>query len=286
MTSTVVIRGVYAADGSALVVVGQPAVMLLQLTEPDPPGPDVPQDLTGRAFVQRILAGDSSVLLTVDGVLLESGQIRFTIDVDQVAALLVSPATAIDLTHAIVELVVDGDDPILMRPFSVRMPTVQSPSALFTVDNDSASPNMVIRYVGAPGTPGTGGSAAYVDDTTPALGATTLQTAIAAVANRLNIGLLDAALELRPSLATGTRHLATGATALVLSESVSVAGVFTLWRGGVLQAPSGYTVNSAGSATITVPLVGDDGSGGESFEWLHDGVDPKTIAAARAALGL
>ncbi|MGI8839751.1 MAG: hypothetical protein ACR2F8_03035 [Caulobacteraceae bacterium] len=156
MTATLVLRGVYDASGAGQVIVGQPAVCLLQLTMPNPAGfgPDVPQSLDGRAFVQRLIAGDGTVVAAAAGQVLDQGQIRFTLDAVTILGLLPAGAGAVDLQHALVELLSGGDDLVMIRPFAVRTPNAGAQTAIFTLDTDSAGPTpLIVRYAGAPAAP-------------------------------------------------------------------------------------------------------------------------------------
>lgn len=154
MTTTVVVRGVYQSDGSAIVVSGQPAVLVLQLIEPNPAGsgPTVPQDLTGRAFAQRLLNSAGAVVAECAGANQVLGQISFTFDSWTLTALLAG-LPVIDLTHQVVELVTDGADVLLLAPFAIRAPAAAVGTATFVVDTTNPAP-MVVKYSGAPGIAG------------------------------------------------------------------------------------------------------------------------------------
>jgi hypothetical protein len=154
-----ILRGVYAPDGSALVIVGQPAVLILQLMEPNPSGsgPDVPQDLTGRAFTQQVLNTGNAIVAEVAGMNLTEGQINFTLGSEVIAGLLTGGASAIDLTYQVAEIVTDGLDVILAAPFSVRLASAGIGAAVFTLNTAAPGP-LVVRYAGAPGLPGSPGA--------------------------------------------------------------------------------------------------------------------------------
>ncbi len=284
MNHTLVHRAVYAPDGSGLVISGQPAALLVQLTD----DAGHPQDLTGRAFVQQLQDDTGAVVADAAGANQASGEILFVLEAAVLTALLAGGGAA-DLTSVVAELITDGQDVIFTAPFGIRTASAASPQARIAIQEGTLGP-IVVRYVGAPGAAGSGAAGpatgiTFEDTTEPPIGADTVQAAIAAIVTRANL-IATTILALQPTYTVGQAHLATGAVTLQLSEVVSHAGVFRLWRGGVLQAPSGFAVDPAGSADITIPPVGDDGSGGESFEWVHDGVDPLRIAAALTALGL
>jgi hypothetical protein len=156
MSTTLILRGVYDLTGAALVITGQPAVCTLLLTMANPLGygPDVPQDLTGRAFVQRVVDGTNAVLASAAGVVIGAGTLEFTLSAATVAALLPDGEGAIDLTHMLVELTTGGDDDILIRPFAIRTPTAGAQVASFILNTDTSGSSLIVRYAGAPGAQG------------------------------------------------------------------------------------------------------------------------------------
>lgn len=147
MTTPAVIEGAaYQADGSAIVRLGQVAVLDLQIAEAGDVGPFTPADLSARFFVQRILGRDGAVLREVEMTRVDDQTGRFTVAVD--APLLPAGAAAADLTHVVVELLEDGEDEVLSRPFSIRRLRAGLPAATISVGD---ADRVMVRYVGAAG---------------------------------------------------------------------------------------------------------------------------------------
>jgi hypothetical protein len=125
LTLIVIGGGGYASDGAAIVGAGQAPVLLVELTQPAPPGPDVPQVLTGRTFVQRVLTAGGAVALSVGGVIqVAAGQLLFSLPVAGLAALLPGGVASVALTHTVVEIVTGGEVQLLSRPFTLVAATV------------------------------------------------------------------------------------------------------------------------------------------------------------------
>jgi|GEM_PF-4989188 len=244
MSDLIILRGVYAEDGTALVYVGQPAVCLLQLTTPNPAGfgPDVPQDLTGRAFAQYILDGSGVTVAEAAGQILSAGQIRFTLDSATVASLLGAGVT-VDLTHELVELVVGGVDPIMLRHFSIRTPTVGLGAASFTLNTGALVPTpLIVRYAGAPGPAG--------PTTLPVLAAVALASGDLVSFGPDGAVLADATDDTRPANGFVMAPVAAGAMAEV-SLSGAVNSVLT-----GLTPSAAYYLGAAGAVTAVRPVSG------------------------------
>ncbi|NBB51492.1 hypothetical protein GVN24_24715 [Rhizobium sp. CRIBSB] len=204
MTAPLLIEGAaYQPDGSAVVRVGQIAVLDLQLDEPGNTGPFLPADLTGRFFQQTLVAADGAVLATVPGVAVDDHTVRFTLEV--LGSHVPTGAQAADLTHAITEVLEDGDDEIVSRPFSIRRLRAGLPGARLGV---GAPDRLVVRYVGAKGESAAqqAKDAGLIESNSPqaladwlrapALEAAALATAAAEAANAVgseNVGAIDAA---------------------------------------------------------------------------------------------
>ncbi len=173
MTLLVIGGGGYASDGSAVVTVGINPALLVQLTQPNPPGPDAPQSLTGRSFVQRVLTSGGVVALQVAGVIQPAaGELLFTLGNAGLAPLLPTGVPSIALTHTVSELVSGGEVLLLSRPFilvpaasgggasgpMVRVVTTVGPVAVAASDEIVSIQNNLATTVDLPSAPTVGQS--------------------------------------------------------------------------------------------------------------------------------
>lgn len=144
-------RGIYRADGSAVALIGQPAIATLRLmTGQETNGPLVPQDLSDRSFVQRLTTATGTILVEVVGILGDPGEATFTLSADTLAALIPIGVKALDLIHEIVELVQQGEDLILTAPFGLRRSLASAAAAVLTPSSKGGE-TVIVRYAGAPG---------------------------------------------------------------------------------------------------------------------------------------
>lgn len=136
---------VYAKDGTAVAVVGRPAIMQLQLTGAD--GALLAQ--SGVSFIQRILDGDSNVLTQVASTVIDGFTSQLVLDGDTISGLYSPPG--VDLTHTVVAIRDEGEEAVFTRPFAIRAAAGGVPAAIFTV---TPGDQVVVRYEGGPGLAG------------------------------------------------------------------------------------------------------------------------------------
>lgn len=147
MTSPLLIESaIYQSDGAAVVRVGQTAVLDFMIAAPGESGPFAPADLSGRFFVQRLIGRDGALLAEVEPTRPNDHTVRFTLAVTD--DLLPADAVGVDLDHALVELLEDDEDEILVRPFSIRRLRSGKPAAMLQV---GPAERLVVRYVGEVG---------------------------------------------------------------------------------------------------------------------------------------
>jgi hypothetical protein len=171
VTLLVIGGGGYASNGAAVVAAGSSPALLVQLTEADPPGPDTPQVLTGRSFVQRVISPGAAVALQVAGVIqAAAGELLFSLPSAGLAPLLPLGVPSVALTHTVSELVTGGEVLLLSRPFIlvpanggaggpggvVRVVTAAGPVAIAATDQIVSIQNNVATTANLPASPTVG----------------------------------------------------------------------------------------------------------------------------------
>lgn len=234
MTAPVQVEGaIYQPDGAAVARVGQTSVLDFQIGEPESEsGTFVPAALDGRFFVQRILGRAGELLAQVEPTRPDDRTVRFVLPIT--AQLLADGVQAADLTHAIVELLDDGDDEVLVRPFSIRRQRSGMPAATLAI---GPAERLLVRYVGAAGL-----SAAQ-----QAKDAGLIETATGdALATWLRAPAVDAAAELQPILEQAQELIAETVGTIAQAGAAQVGAVAA---SGAAQVGA---VNAAGAGQVDV----------------------------------
>ncbi|MBI1408132.1 MAG: hypothetical protein GC145_18625 [Caulobacter sp.] len=150
MTSQIVAElPFYRQDGSFLGYAGYAAGLVLNLTQAQESGPEIPQDLDGRLFEQRVLTAEGEVLLTVTGVNRTLGRVAFNLTSEDTAALLPDESVAaLDLIHVVAEVTSEGLTPLLSSEFSLRR--VRPGLGAVVLKLEPTEGVVVVRYAGAP----------------------------------------------------------------------------------------------------------------------------------------
>ncbi|NBB17036.1 hypothetical protein GVN21_16845 [Caulobacter sp. SLTY] len=140
----------YSANGSFLGYAGFAASLVITLFQTQEEGPEVPQDLTGRLFQQRILTEAGDTLLTIVGANRSGGQVAFTLTKADNEVILPPGGVVVarDLVHVVEELVLEGPVNILTAPFAIRrLRKGVGPTVLKAGTNEGL---VLIKYAGAP----------------------------------------------------------------------------------------------------------------------------------------
>ena len=161
-------RAPYDRYGNAEIYAGETVILDLELQQPDG-NAWVPQSLTGRVFVQRVIDDAGQTIAEALGEIITPASgapyVRFVIPGDGAGgtgAMLVDGQTCASLRHEIAEIIADGRDVFTVGDFQVCLsvdPQASQPSA----GSGSSAPaaryvvqqgpkgSVVVRYAGAPG---------------------------------------------------------------------------------------------------------------------------------------
>lgn len=142
----------YRADGSFLGYVDVAATLKVDLVSTQEDGPALPQDLTGRVFLQRILDGEGAILLEVYGVNAVDGlahRVAFPLTQADTRTLLPTGGVAArDLTHVVGEVTVGGFDQLYSASWSLRRLRRGMPATVMQMEPNAGV--VLVRYAGAP----------------------------------------------------------------------------------------------------------------------------------------